>query len=106
MEAQVLKGHLDTLLLATVQSGAEYGYAIREALRVQSGVAGLEHEGPLRVALGQNALCHRAWNERSSSQRSGGTRDGVVVRRSGLDRRTRRLVPENTGLGIPGAAVL
>jgi PadR family transcriptional regulator len=37
MKAEVLKGHLDTLLLATVERGAQYGYAIREALRVQSG---------------------------------------------------------------------
>jgi DNA-binding PadR family transcriptional regulator len=37
MKAEVLKGHLDALLLATVDSGASYGYAIREALRVDSG---------------------------------------------------------------------
>src|SRR5215216_5503237 len=37
MKAEVLKGHLDALLLATVESGADYGYAIREALRTQSG---------------------------------------------------------------------
>ena len=37
MKAEALKGHLDGLLLATVESGAEYGYAIREALRAGSG---------------------------------------------------------------------
>jgi DNA-binding PadR family transcriptional regulator len=37
MKAEVLKGHLDALLLATVERGAEYGYAIREALRAHSG---------------------------------------------------------------------
>lgn len=37
MRAEVLKGHLDALLLATVDGGARYGYAIREALRAESG---------------------------------------------------------------------
>jgi PadR family transcriptional regulator len=32
-DAQVLKGHLDTLLLATLQDGPRHGYAIKEALR-------------------------------------------------------------------------
>lgn len=36
MKAEVLKGHLDGLLLAIVDSGAQHGYAIREALRVAS----------------------------------------------------------------------
>lgn len=36
MKAEALKGHLDSLLLATVEAGANYGYAIREALRVES----------------------------------------------------------------------
>lgn len=36
MRAEALKGHLDALLLAAVESGAEYGYAIRERLRVDS----------------------------------------------------------------------
>ncbi|MGH3679364.1 MAG: PadR family transcriptional regulator [Natronosporangium sp.] len=37
MKAEALKGHLDALLLATVDGGAEYGYAIREVLRTESG---------------------------------------------------------------------
>lgn len=37
MKADLLKGHLDVMLLATVDAGAEYGYAIREALRTSSG---------------------------------------------------------------------
>jgi PadR family transcriptional regulator PadR len=32
-EAQVLKGHLDTLLLASLENGPLHGYAIKEALR-------------------------------------------------------------------------
>ncbi|MCI0690301.1 MAG: helix-turn-helix transcriptional regulator [Sporichthyaceae bacterium] len=32
-EAQALKGHLDVLLLATLEEGPRHGYAVREALR-------------------------------------------------------------------------
>src|SRR5579864_3447517 len=35
-EAQVLKGHLDTLLLASLENGPRHGYAVKEALRVGS----------------------------------------------------------------------
>jgi DNA-binding PadR family transcriptional regulator len=33
----VLKGHLDVLLLATLEGGPRHGYAVREALRQGSG---------------------------------------------------------------------
>src|SRR3954447_11630876 len=36
-EAQALKGHLDALLLATLEDGPRHGYAIKEALRDASG---------------------------------------------------------------------
>jgi DNA-binding PadR family transcriptional regulator len=36
-EAQALKGHLDMLLLATLEDGPRHGYAIKEALREGSG---------------------------------------------------------------------
>ena len=36
-EAQVLKGHLDTLLLATLEDGPRHGYAVKEALHQASG---------------------------------------------------------------------
>ena len=32
-DAQALKGHLDTLLLASLASGPRHGYAVKEALR-------------------------------------------------------------------------
>ncbi len=32
-EAQTLKGHLDVLLLATLEDGPRHGYAVKEALR-------------------------------------------------------------------------
>jgi PadR family transcriptional regulator, regulatory protein PadR len=36
-EAQILKGHLDTLLLATLADGPRHGYAVKERLREASG---------------------------------------------------------------------
>ncbi|OJY52837.1 helix-turn-helix transcriptional regulator [Pseudonocardia sp. 73-21] len=37
MRAEVLKGHLDGLLLATLEAGPRHGYGIAEALRAGSG---------------------------------------------------------------------
>jgi PadR family transcriptional regulator PadR len=36
-EAQLLKGHLDTLLMATLEAGPLHGYAVMEALRQAGG---------------------------------------------------------------------
>ena len=36
-DAQALKGHLDTLLLASLETGPRHGYAVREALRDRGG---------------------------------------------------------------------
>jgi PadR family transcriptional regulator, regulatory protein PadR len=36
-EAQLLKGHLDALLLATLEDGPMHGYAVMEALRQAGG---------------------------------------------------------------------
>lgn len=36
MRAEVLKGHLDGLLLAALEAGPRHGYAVMEALRVGS----------------------------------------------------------------------
>jgi PadR family transcriptional regulator, regulatory protein PadR len=36
-DAQALKGHLDVLLLATLEAGPRHGYAVKEALRSGSG---------------------------------------------------------------------
>jgi DNA-binding PadR family transcriptional regulator len=36
-EAQALKGHLDTLLLASLEPGPRHGYAIKEALAQRGG---------------------------------------------------------------------
>jgi PadR family transcriptional regulator, regulatory protein PadR len=37
MRAEVLKGHLDGLLLATLAAGPRHGYAVKQALRAGSG---------------------------------------------------------------------
>jgi DNA-binding PadR family transcriptional regulator len=37
MRAEVLKGHLDGLLLAALEAGPLHGYAVMEALRIGSG---------------------------------------------------------------------
>jgi PadR family transcriptional regulator PadR len=39
MRAEVLKGHLDGLLLAALEAGPRHGYAVMEALRAGSGGA-------------------------------------------------------------------
>jgi len=36
MRAETLKGHLDGILLAVLESGPRHGYAVMEALRVRS----------------------------------------------------------------------
>lgn len=36
-DAQALKGHLDVLLLASLEDGPRHGYAVMEALRTRSG---------------------------------------------------------------------
>ena len=35
-DAQVLKGHLQTLLLASLENGPQHGYAVKEALGARS----------------------------------------------------------------------
>ena len=37
MKGQALKGHLDGMMLATLEDGPQHGYAIMEALRAGSG---------------------------------------------------------------------
>jgi|SRR6185437_3881633 PadR family transcriptional regulator PadR len=36
-DAQALKGHLDTLLLACLENGPRHGYAVKDALRQRGG---------------------------------------------------------------------
>ena len=51
MNAETLKGHLDLLLLAAVQSRPSHGYAIAETLRARSEGAFDLPEGTLYPAL-------------------------------------------------------
>lgn len=51
MKGDILKGHLDTLLLAVVASGPLHGYAIIAALRAQSAGAFDLPEGTVYPAL-------------------------------------------------------
>jgi DNA-binding PadR family transcriptional regulator len=39
MEAEMLKGHLEPIVLATLEAGPAHGYAIIEAIRTRSGGA-------------------------------------------------------------------
>lgn len=51
MNAEALKGHLDGLILATLQSGPAHGYAIAQTLRARSDGAFDLPEGTLYPAL-------------------------------------------------------
>ena len=51
MRAEALKGHLDGLILATLQSGPAHGYAVAQALRARSDGAFDLPEGTLYPAL-------------------------------------------------------
>src|SRR5260370_825934 len=51
MRAEALKGHLDGMLLASLEAGPRHGYAIMEALRAGSGGQFDLPTGPLYPAL-------------------------------------------------------
>lgn len=77
MSTEQLKGHLDAMLLAVLEGGPTYGYAIAEALRERSGGVFNLPEGTIYPAL------HRL-------ERSGAiTSEHVTV--NGRDRRMYRM---------------
>ena len=87
MRAEVLKGHLDLLLLATVGRQPSHGYALVEALREQSGGVFTLAEGTVYPAL------YRL--ERGGFLRSRWVvRDGRRRRIYSLTRRGRRALAE------------
>src|SRR5579862_4864429 len=51
MRAEILKGHLDALILATLSTGPAHGYAVAQALRGRSDGAFDLAEGTLYPAL-------------------------------------------------------
>jgi PadR family transcriptional regulator PadR len=74
MRAEVLKGHLDGLLLAALEAGPLHGYAVMEALRRGSGGRFDLPTGTVYPAL------HRL--ERAGLVRSGWSTEGGRRRRS------------------------
>lgn len=50
-DAQALKGHLDTLLLASLENGPRHGYAVREALAERGGTRFALPTGTIYPAL-------------------------------------------------------
>jgi DNA-binding PadR family transcriptional regulator len=72
MNAEILKGHLDLLLLAAVQPHAAHGYAIAETLRARSGGAFDLPEGTLYPALHRlerSRLLSSQWSEVNGRRR-------------------------------------
>jgi PadR family transcriptional regulator, regulatory protein PadR len=72
VNAETLKGHLDLLLLAAVQSGPTHGYAIAETLRARSDGAFNLPEGTLYPALHRlerAGLLSSRWSEVSGRRR-------------------------------------
>src|SRR4051794_22407664 len=51
MEAEMLKGHLDAIVLAALESGPAHGYAIIEAIKTRSGGTFDLAEGTIYPAL-------------------------------------------------------
>ena len=72
MNAETLKGHLDLLLLAAVQSLPAHGYAIAEMLRTRSAGAFELAEGTLYPALHRlerSGLLLSRWSEVNGRRR-------------------------------------
>lgn len=72
MIGEALKGHLDLLLLAVLQSGPAHGYAIIEALRQRSGGTFDLPEGTIYPALHrleEDGLLSSSWSEEAGRRR-------------------------------------
>ena len=72
MRAEVLKGHLDLLLLAAVRNQPAHGYAIAETLRSRSDGAFDLPEGTLYPALHRlerGGLLSSRWSEVNGRRR-------------------------------------
>jgi DNA-binding PadR family transcriptional regulator len=72
MRAEVLKGHLDTLLLATVAAEPAHGYLIVERLRQRTGGALAVGEGtvyPALYRLEAAGLLTSRWSHESGRKR-------------------------------------
>jgi PadR family transcriptional regulator len=72
MRAETLKGHLDGLLLASLEAGPRHGYAIMEALRAGSGGQFDLPTGTIYPALRrleQAGLIKGTWSQAGGRQR-------------------------------------
>lgn len=72
MKAEVLKGHLDLLLLAVLHAQPAHGYAIVEALRARSGGTFDLPEGTIYPALHRlerAGLLSSRWSETTGRRR-------------------------------------
>ena len=72
MIGEVLKGHLDLLLLAVLAEGPAHGYAVIEALRQRSGGAFDLPEGTIYPALHRlerQGLLGSRWSEDSARRK-------------------------------------
>jgi DNA-binding PadR family transcriptional regulator len=71
-DAQALKGHLDTLLLASLENGPRHGYAVRETLRERGGARFDLPTGTIYPALRRleaAGLVNGTWAEDSGRRR-------------------------------------
>lgn len=72
MRADTLKGHLDSLVLATLAGGPAHGYAVIEQLKARSGGAFELPEGtvyPVLHRLEAEGLLASAWSDASGRKR-------------------------------------
>jgi DNA-binding PadR family transcriptional regulator len=72
MKAETLKGHLDALILATLQDGPAHGYAVIEELKQRSGGAFDLAEGtvyPVLHRLESDGLLTSAWSTTAGRRR-------------------------------------
>ena len=71
-DAQILKGHLDTLLLASLENGPRHGYAVKETLRTGSGARFDLPTGTIYPALRRleaSGLVKGTWTEAGGRRR-------------------------------------
>jgi DNA-binding PadR family transcriptional regulator len=83
MRAEALKGHLEGLLLATLEAGPRHGYAVMEALREGSGGTFDLPTGTVYPALHRlerAGLITGSWSEGAGRQRRSYTLTAAGVR--------------------------
>src|SRR5579864_6826401 len=72
MDAEMLKGHLDTIVLAALEAGSAHGYAIIDEIRRRSDGAFALPEGTVYPALHrleEMGLLSSAWSAESGRKR-------------------------------------